>query len=45
MIGKFIGCGAVYLSDWLEHDKNTLTLWHGGMAPFQVFMRLYQLLE
>merc|ERR1711892_914645 len=28
MVGKMLGCGAVYLSDWLEHDKNTLTLWH-----------------
>merc|ERR1711892_495673 len=36
MVGKMLGCGAVYLSDWLEHDKNTLTLWHGGMAPFQL---------
>eukprot|EP00092_Neocalanus_flemingeri_P014635 GFUD01015788.1.p1 GENE.GFUD01015788.1~~GFUD01015788.1.p1 ORF type:complete len:490 (+),score=133.83 GFUD01015788.1:100-1569(+) len=36
MVGKLLGCGAVYLSDWLEHDKNTLTLWHGGMAPFQL---------
>jgi hypothetical protein len=26
----------VYLSDWLEHDQATLTLWHGGMAPFQL---------
>merc|ERR1711892_1388206 len=36
MVGKMLVCGAVYLSDWLEHDKNTLTLWHGGMAPFQL---------
>jgi hypothetical protein len=26
-VGKLLGCGAVYLSDWLEHDKQTLTLW------------------
>ena len=38
LVGKFLGCGAVYLSDWLEHDENTLTLWHGGMAPFQVLL-------
>ncbi|TRY70417.1 hypothetical protein TCAL_16408 [Tigriopus californicus] len=36
LIGKFLGCGTIYLSDWLEHDKETLTLWHGGMAPFQL---------
>ena len=35
-IAKFLGCGAVYLSDWLEHDQMTLTLWHGGMAPLQL---------
>jgi len=36
LIGKFLGCGTIYLSDWLEHDADTLTLWHGGMAPFQL---------
>jgi hypothetical protein len=36
LIGKMVGGGAIYLSDWLEHDRTTLTLWHGGMAPFQV---------
>ena len=36
LVGKLLGCGAVYLSDWLEHDSNTLTLWHGGMAPTQL---------
>ena len=29
-------CGVIYLSDWLEHDEKTLTLWHGGIAPTQV---------
>jgi len=36
MIAKFLGCGTIYLSDWLEHDQTTLTLWHGGMAPVQL---------
>ena len=36
LVGKLLGAGTVYLSDWLEHDKSTLTLWHGGMAPEQV---------
>eukprot|EP00298_Acanthocystis_sp_HF-20_P000051 c10055_g1_i1.p1 GENE.c10055_g1_i1~~c10055_g1_i1.p1 ORF type:complete len:483 (+),score=196.43 c10055_g1_i1:33-1451(+) len=36
LIAKFLGCGVCYLSDWLEHDDSTLTLWHGGMAPFQL---------
>ena len=30
------GCGACYLSDWLEHDEHHITLWHGGAAPFQM---------
>ena len=25
-----------YLSDWLEHDKETITLWHGGAAPMSL---------
>ena len=36
LVGKFLGCGTIYLSDWLEHDGSTITLWHGGMAPTQV---------
>ncbi|MFW5894265.1 MAG: sugar isomerase [Verrucomicrobiota bacterium] len=30
------GCGACYLSDWLEHDEHHITLWHGGAAPLQL---------
>jgi L-fucose isomerase-like protein len=36
LIGYAAGCGAVYLSDWLEHDEHHITLWHGGAAPFQM---------
>ena len=28
-----LGLGRCYLSDWLEHDAQTITLWHGGAAP------------
>jgi len=35
-IGTSLGCGACYLSDWLEHSDDTVTLWHGGNAPFQL---------
>jgi L-fucose isomerase-like protein len=28
--------GPVYLSDWLEHDHNSITIWHTGAAPFQL---------
>lgn len=32
-IGESLGLGRCYLSDWLEHDRETITLWHGGAAP------------
>ena len=31
-----LGLGRCYLSDWLEHDKQTITLWHGGAAPMSM---------
>jgi len=31
-----LGCGVSALSDWLEHDHETITLWHAGNAPFQL---------
>ena len=30
------GIGPVYLSDWLHHDADTITIWHTGAAPFQM---------
>ncbi len=36
LAGYASGCGACYLSDWLEHDEYHITLWHGGAAPFQL---------
>lgn len=30
---KLLGCGAPYISDWLEHDAEGFTCWHGGMCP------------
>ena len=30
---KFLGCGAPYISDWLEHDRTSFVCWHGGMCP------------
>jgi L-fucose isomerase-like protein len=32
-IVESLGLGRCYLSDWLEHDEQTVTLWHGGAAP------------
>lgn len=31
-----LGLGRCYLSDWLEHDKQHITLWHGGAAPMSL---------
>jgi L-fucose isomerase-like protein len=31
-----LGLGRCYLSDWLEHDEKTITLWHGGAAPMSM---------
>ncbi len=33
LIGEWLGMGRCYLSDWLEHDEETITLWHVGAAP------------
>ena len=33
LIGRLLGCGTGYLSDWLEHDAHSITLWHPGHAP------------
>lgn len=33
LIGELLGFGPGYLSDWLEHDEGTITLWHPGNAP------------
>jgi L-fucose isomerase-like protein len=35
-IAEQLGLGRCYLSDWLEHDKETITLWHGGAAPMSL---------
>lgn len=30
LMGKLLGLEPGYLSDWLEHDHETVTLWHAG---------------
>jgi len=35
-IGESLGLGRCYLTDWLEHDKDTITIWHGGAAPLSL---------
>lgn len=36
LLGKNLGTGNGYLSDWLEHTRDTITLWHPGNAPFEI---------
>ncbi|MFO7903013.1 MAG: sugar isomerase [Planctomycetota bacterium] len=35
-IGENLGMGRCYLSDWLEHNHERVTLWHGGAAPMSL---------
>lgn len=35
-IGESLGLGRCYLSDWLEYDHATITLWHIGAAPMSL---------
>ena len=35
-IAESAGLGPVYLSDWLEHDTSSITIWHTGAAPLQL---------
>ena len=35
-IGEQLGMGRCYLTDWLEHDDSTITVWHGGAAPMSL---------
>jgi len=35
-IGETLGMGRCYLTDWLEHDEETITVWHGGAAPMSL---------
>jgi hypothetical protein len=35
LLAKALGCETVaFNSDWLEHDDNSILLWHGGATPF-----------
>lgn len=36
LIGRMLGVGPGFLSDWLEHDENTIFFWHPGMAPLDM---------
>ena len=36
LIGEQLGMGRGFLSDWLEHTDDEVTLWHPGNAPFSM---------
>lgn len=36
LLATELGCGPAFLTDWLAHDEHRVTLWHPGMAPFQL---------
>ena len=36
LIGRMLGIGPGFLSDWLEHDADTIFFWHPGMAPLDM---------
>jgi len=35
-LGNLLGFGPCFLSDWLEHTHETITLWHPGNIPFSL---------
>jgi L-fucose isomerase-like protein len=36
LVAKLAGIAPGYLSDWIEHDEHTITLWHPGQAPLSI---------
>jgi L-fucose isomerase-like protein len=36
LLGRLSGIGPGFLSDWLEHDTDTIFFWHPGMAPLDM---------
>lgn len=36
LMGKLLGTEPGYLTDWLEHDRKTITLWHAGNAALNL---------
>jgi L-fucose isomerase-like protein len=35
-LAENLGLGRCYLSDWLEHDNEKITIWHVGAAPISL---------
>jgi len=36
LINRLLGLGPSFLTDWLEHDRETIFFWHPGMAPLDM---------
>jgi L-fucose isomerase-like protein len=36
LMSASLGLGPGFLTDWLEHDQNTIFFWHPGMAPMNM---------
>ena len=36
LMNCLLGMGPGFLTDWLEHDRNTIFFWHPGMAPMDM---------
>ena len=36
LLGRLSGIGPGFLSDWLEHDADSIFFWHPGMAPLDM---------
>lgn len=36
LIGRMLGIGPGFLTDWLEHDQTSIFFWHPGMAPLDM---------
>jgi hypothetical protein len=42
LVGSYLGIGPGFLTDWLEHDRSSISLWHPGMASLGHLPRHWQ---
>jgi L-fucose isomerase-like protein len=36
LLAKLLELGVGFITDWLQHDRETITFWHPGNAPLQL---------
>jgi L-fucose isomerase-like protein len=36
LMAKHLNIGLAYITDWLEHDEQTITFWHAGTVPMSM---------